>query len=514
MVNSILLAGLTGGLARRILAPPPAAPIVGVPVPAPTAARPAPTVTAPPITRDDLLRPRTHFGLSAPEVAVVERRDRTDRRRRRPPTDRVAVLSQVDRGVPRLGHHHVLPARRGAGALVGAVVRPAQRRRPAHIRPAKIARGDFDGYITRVATAIRDQEWPLAIRFAHEMNGNWYPWSEQTSGNRPGDYVRAWRHVHDIFRRVGATNVVWIWSPNIVRPVPGIDLRRLYPGDAYVDWIGLVGYAVTERTAAAVFDPSLAVLARFTDKPVIITETGVQPSDFKSAWITDFFRWLPTRRQVIGFIWFEYNKEGRDRGLALQPRPGDPGRLPCRRPASTTLSAPDPGVRAVVTTMRRRGRRRGRDARGAAGPRCSPPCWPSCWRSCFAVLPARRRRPTAARRAPWRPLVAGWPRATPNTVLVDLSRGLGRFPVRAGPAALGDPARHGGTARPTDDTNLYRLAPHGPDPGLAQSSPTRTRSPRAPRALRPLVHLPRHLHPRPVRRALVVNWLEAATTRW
>src|SRR5262249_40640248 len=88
-----------------------------------------------------------------------------------------------------------------------------------------IIRGRFEPYTPRVAEAVRDQRVPVALRFAHEMNGTWYPWSESQSGNRPGQYVVAWRHVHDIFRQVGATNVIWIWSPNIIRPVPQVSLR-------------------------------------------------------------------------------------------------------------------------------------------------------------------------------------------------------------------------------------------------------------------------------------------------
>jgi hypothetical protein len=173
---------------------------------------------------------------------------------------------------------------------------------------ARIAAGEFDPYIARFAKAIRHQRWPVVLRFAHEMNGNWYPWSEQRSGNRPGDYVRAWRHVHKVFQRAGATNVVWLWSPNILRPVPQVSLAALYPGDRYVDWIGMVGYAVGERTAAQVFDPTLATLRRITPKPVLITETGAHPGSNKAVWTADLFRWLNRHRDVIGFIWFERNR--------------------------------------------------------------------------------------------------------------------------------------------------------------------------------------------------------------
>ena len=47
------------------------------------------------------------------------------------------------------------------------------------------------------------------------MNGSWFPWSEGVNGNRAGEYVAAWRHVHDIFTAVGATNVTWVWCPNV-----------------------------------------------------------------------------------------------------------------------------------------------------------------------------------------------------------------------------------------------------------------------------------------------------------
>ena len=174
---------------------------------------------------------------------------------------------------------------------------------------AKITSGAFDPYIIGFATAVRAARYPIAVRFAHEMNGGWYPWSQQRSGNHMGDFVKAWRHVHDVFTKVGATNVIWIWSPNILRPVPRISLAELYPGDAYVDWVGMVGYDVKETTASAVFQPTMTAIRKFTRKPFVITETGSQPGLHKAAWITNFFAWLLNHPDVIGFIWFEYSKD-------------------------------------------------------------------------------------------------------------------------------------------------------------------------------------------------------------
>jgi len=54
------------------------------------------------------------------------------------------------------------------------------------------------------------------------------------------DYVKAWRHVHDIFTSVGATNVSSIWGVNHMSNTSQYPpLSTLYPGDACVDWTGV-----------------------------------------------------------------------------------------------------------------------------------------------------------------------------------------------------------------------------------------------------------------------------------
>ncbi|MER5862585.1 glycosyl hydrolase [Kitasatospora sp. NPDC002040] len=167
--------------------------------------------------------------------------------------------------------------------------------------------GSHDEYVRRFAQQVAAQKWPVAIRFAHEMNGVWYPWSESQNGNQKGQYAQAWRHIHDLFTEAGATNVIWTWSPNILRPVPNTSLSALYPGDDYVDWIGMTGYGTKgEKTAEDTFGPTIAMLRGLTKKPFLITETGREPSTaLKAQWITDFFVWLNQQPDVVGFIWFE-----------------------------------------------------------------------------------------------------------------------------------------------------------------------------------------------------------------
>ncbi|MGN6700450.1 MAG: glycoside hydrolase family 26 protein, partial [Thermomicrobiales bacterium] len=133
-------------------------------------------------------------------------------------------------------------ARRGAMPMVtwepwddsGEIAQPAFALRT-------ILAGEYDPYIRHWARDAAAWHKPFYLRFAPEMNGDWYPWAPRVSGNTAAEYVATWRHVHDIFREEGATNVRWVWSPNVADAYT-TPFAEVYPGDNYVDWIALVGY--------------------------------------------------------------------------------------------------------------------------------------------------------------------------------------------------------------------------------------------------------------------------------
>jgi hypothetical protein len=105
----------------------------------------------------------------------------------------------------------------------------------------------------KYAQAVGAWGKPVFIRFAHEMNGTWYPWSEWTDKNQnmrrdpgeetgitPADYRTAYRNVAALFRK-HAPNAALVWCPN--SGLLGGDrrdvFRPFYPGDDVVDWVGL-----------------------------------------------------------------------------------------------------------------------------------------------------------------------------------------------------------------------------------------------------------------------------------
>lgn len=190
----------------------------------------------------------------------------------------------------------------------------------------RIYGGAFDDYIRTYARGIKAAKLPVIIRFNHEMNGNWYPWSEWSdvqnvsiNGNQRGDYVKAWRHVHDIFQSEGANDfVIWLWSPNRVNRICG--QRRpsaFYPGPDYVDWIGMSGYyrnydakggACDDigATFNAVFANTLPELRDIPgSKPIFLAEIGAtERGGDKEEWIADLFRGLRDNTDIVGFSWF------------------------------------------------------------------------------------------------------------------------------------------------------------------------------------------------------------------
>ncbi|MER5862583.1 glycosyl hydrolase [Kitasatospora sp. NPDC002040] len=172
---------------------------------------------------------------------------------------------------------------------------------------AKIAAGAHDGYVKRFAQAVKKAGRPVVLRFAHEMNEPWYTWSEDRNGNRRGDYIAAWRHVHDVFEQQGVTNVVWFWCPDLQSPEKS-PLSRYFPGDDYVDWIGTEAYSTDgETTAEQLLGATYRELVALSDKPLFIGEAGVRPTAVKPALIRDFFSWLSKHPRVIGFVWFQFS---------------------------------------------------------------------------------------------------------------------------------------------------------------------------------------------------------------
>jgi beta-mannanase len=186
-------------------------------------------------------------------------------------------------------------------------------------RLSAIASGVFDDYIDQWALAIKSFGTAVFLRPFHEMNNPAYPWSVDQSGNTASDLVRAWQYVHDRFGRLGVDNVSWVWCPNTEND--RISFADLYPGDQYVDWLGVDGYNGGTQlnwggwlSPQQLFDRSYASLSRLNlDKPIMIAETSsVEQGGDRAQWITDLY--ATTRvsyPRIRAIVWFQADTTSR-----------------------------------------------------------------------------------------------------------------------------------------------------------------------------------------------------------
>jgi hypothetical protein len=200
---------------------------------------------------------------------------------------------------------------------------PSSREEP-NFQLSDVIAGTYDSYIREFAEEARDWGHPFFLRFNWEMNGRWFPWSEGVNGNKSGEFVTAWRHVHDIFTSVGATNVTWVWCPNVDPDNIFLSLASQYPGDNYVDWTGLDGYnwgtnpvkpdrwRTFDQLYKTTYQKIVGTIA--PSKPMIVGEVAsTEYGGSKAAWIKETLAEVPTEYPKIrGLLWFEKLDSGMD----------------------------------------------------------------------------------------------------------------------------------------------------------------------------------------------------------
>jgi hypothetical protein len=199
----------------------------------------------------------------------------------------------------------------------------------------EIIQGVHDAAIQAEAQKAKALGVQIFMRWGHEMNGNWYPWAGYVNGEGgdsdgglddaglpstgAGKYVAAWRHVHDIFVQEGATNVFWVWCPNAndVPEVPWNHWTNYYPGDEYVDWVGIDAYNWGTSSSCCIWQSFATILtpSPYQDyagkKPLILPETAsAEVGGNKAEWIDDMHQGLKTEFTGIrAVVWFDINKE-------------------------------------------------------------------------------------------------------------------------------------------------------------------------------------------------------------
>lgn len=173
-------------------------------------------------------------------------------------------------------------------------------------------------YIRQFAREARESGVPVFLRFAGEMNGEWVPWHDE-----PKKYIEKFRLVYKIMKEE-APNVAMVWSPNFL---PRHNIDPFYPGDNYVDWVGLSLYTIPfshgkEVPGGNPIDYLKPIYEKYSHKPMMVSEGAVSHYSYQlrkdySEWangqIGNMYGFLPRMYpQIKAITYFNLDKQTTD----------------------------------------------------------------------------------------------------------------------------------------------------------------------------------------------------------
>jgi beta-mannanase len=162
---------------------------------------------------------------------------------------------------------------------------------------SNIAAGKYDtSVLDPEAARLKAYGKPIFLTFDPEMDGRF---RLGIAGNT-SQYVAAFRHIHDRMVADGAKNVIWVWTVTGYQ-AHDADFKLLYPGNAYVDWIGWDPYNFAAchkegwKTFNQTIDPFYQWLESngYGSKPFILPEYGTVIDSSNSAAAATWFKGIP-----------------------------------------------------------------------------------------------------------------------------------------------------------------------------------------------------------------------------
>lgn len=174
-------------------------------------------------------------------------------------------------------------------------------------------------FLAEVNTICKGQ--PMIIRLNHELEmrpsygAAWYPWQGQ-----PEEYVKSWQRIVTMSHQINP-DIKWLWSPNRADEYT----IEYYPGDEYVDYVGLTLNHPPDHTAyAPSFKEFYGSNKRYLEaynKPIIIGETAFDYPDEarKVKWVQDIFRYMHDDPNITAFVWFNQQFDHLDYRVESSP---------------------------------------------------------------------------------------------------------------------------------------------------------------------------------------------------
>lgn len=176
--------------------------------------------------------------------------------------------------------------------------------------------GKYDAFLHDYAADVARFDHPVLFRPFNEMNGDWCNYSAYWTARDSSTYVELYRYIYDIFEEEGANDhTLWVWNPN-EKSFPDFcwnSADSYYPGDEYVDIVGLTGYNTGDyydgeiwRSFDEIYAPLYAKTAPQYEQPLMITEFACSSyGGDKAAWTKNMFDRLGDYPRIKAAVWWD-----------------------------------------------------------------------------------------------------------------------------------------------------------------------------------------------------------------
>jgi len=153
--------------------------------------------------------------------------------------------------------------------------------------------GKHDAYFQAWALAVRDWGYPIVLRPWREMDLDRLGFGPAGT-KEPDEFVKMWRHVYRIFKKEGATNVLWYWTPSGLTNAT----KRYYPGDNFVDIVGCSAY---DEWGSDVLDSYSDYHARHYRNRAFGVAEGASIKGRQAAWLSAILNGVLTKYPRLEF---------------------------------------------------------------------------------------------------------------------------------------------------------------------------------------------------------------------
>ena len=189
----------------------------------------------------------------------------------------------------------------------------------------------FDSWLKKVSDFILSLKTndgkliPVIFRPWHEMNGGWFWWGANSC--TPAQYNQLYANTYHRLTKAGCSNIVWAWSPNLGSEKTVEAFLERFPGEQYVDMVGIDIYefdnddAAYQQNLSASLDVMLAA-AKKVGKIPALTETGCRGISQKKDWFTKTL-WPVLQKYQVSYVLFWRNAWDKPQEEAYLPGVGD-----------------------------------------------------------------------------------------------------------------------------------------------------------------------------------------------